>query len=249
MTEQTDVNTNVATQPSNELTHSAETVETQPEKVVPQSVVDKTVKTAKHLAYEAGKRDALLTMSQQQAQPPAVPVENQVQNQVGQQPNMQQQGNAANLQQMVADTVQREQARIANEMRAHQVVNQFVTKMQLGSQSYDDFEQTVAPLNLPSIPQIVELAAGVDNTHDVMYDLGKNPGKLGSLLMLSQTNPQLAQQEMQKLSLSIKKNKEGQQQQFSSEPLSQISPSVIKGDNSAGGLNKYDHAYFRKKYR
>ena len=87
-------------------------------------------------------------------------------------------------------------------------------------------------LELSTIPEVVQLANTVDNTADVMYELGKNPHKVASLLTLTRYgNVKLAYAETKKLSDSIKQNQNALQQPVPPEPLSQLKPSNVGTDN------------------
>ncbi len=222
----------------------------QEEKLIPQSQVNKIVGDAKasarRTAYEDGKRDALaeLQINQSQMQPPV------------QQPPMQQAPQAApqgqpapgmqvpmgNMNQgMSSDEIQRRidegVQRHVEQQRQHadwqQTVNSFMQKASSGPQKYDDFDQVVAPLQLDKNTHLVTLTNLVDNTADVLHDLGKNPEKVAILNELSRTNPQLAIKKMQDLSNSIKTNQAATQQQSPNEPLSQLKPSTVTTDNGS----------------
>ncbi len=116
---------------------------------------------------------------------------------------------------------------------ANQIAYDFIGKMKSGKDKYSDFEETVAQLNLPAHPQMIYWANSLDNTADVVYEIAKNPEKFASILMLSQTTPELARRKMQELSSSIKKNDEAQKQPHVSEPLSQLKPSTVGMDNGS----------------
>ena len=133
------------------------------------------------------------------------------------------------LERLVQDKI-KEQSHLET---AKQIANDFTNKMMAAKDKHPDFEEAVSQLNLPTIPHIVHWANSLDNTADVMYDIAKNPSKFANILMLSQTAPQLAQREMQKLSDSIKKNVEAQNQPSVKEPLSQIKPSPVGTDNGS----------------
>lgn len=128
-------------------------------------------------------------------------------------------------------SIQAEQARMA---MAERVVGEFAGKMDLGKESYEDFEDTVKQIDLSTIPEIVQLANSVGNTHDVMYDLAKNPYKIGNLLTLAKASPHLARAEINRLSQSIVANKSAvAQASGAKEPLSQMKASAnISADAS-----------------
>lgn len=116
---------------------------------------------------------------------------------------------------------------------ANQIAYDFIGKMKSGKDKYSDFEETVSQLNLPAHPQMIYWANSLDNTADVVYEIAKNPEKFASILMLSQTAPELARRKMQELSSSIKKNDEAQKLPHVNEPLSQLKPSTVGMDNGS----------------
>lgn len=134
-----------------------------------------------------------------------------------------------------AELEQQQQAMNQQYQQAHRqkVANEFLTKMQSGMKKHEDFEAVVTSLRLDLLPnQLIELANAFENTDDIMYDLGKNPTKVGTILSLMEKTPHLAYAQMQQLSQSIKKNEEAKANQKNvSEPLSQIQPSTIGSDN------------------
>ena len=162
------------------------------EHMVPQSEVDKFAGALKHSYYEKGKADALAQLQAQQ------PVSN-----MGAQQMAQGSLNESQVRAMIEEQTQRIQAEQARMAQAERVVGEFAGKMELGKDAYEDFEDTVRQIDLASIPEIVQLANGVQNTHDVMYDIAKNPYKIAQLKMLAQTSPHLARAEMNRLSQSI----------------------------------------------
>lgn len=191
------------------------------EKLVKQSDVDKAVKHAKHIAYEQGRKETLMQLQSQQPDnnPVAQPVSNAPSSLGGMQGMTQE-----DVQKMIAEHEQKQ----AQQYHAHQIANEFLAKLEAGKDKYPDFDKTVESLELSTIPQVVQLANMVDNTSDVMYELGKNPHKVASLLSLTQIgNGKLAVSEMQRLSNSIKQNQNASQQPVPPEPLSQLAPSNV----------------------
>lgn len=194
---------------------SSDTQEAKPEKVLKQSEVNELVGRIKHEAYSKGQRDALANTQQQ------------TQSMGGMQGMSSEQ-----VRQLISEEAQKQ----THQASAMKVAQDFVAKMESGKGKHDDFEQTVAELDLKSIPHIVQLATGMDNTADIMYELGRNPSKVATLTTLAYVNPRLAQIEMQKLSKSIKDNEAGENAPSSNEPLSQIRPSTIGKDNGSNTI-------------
>lgn len=208
------------------------------EKLVPQSAVDKAVKHAKHLAYEQGKKEALIALqSQNQDTPKNVIENNQAIQSLGGMPAL----SAEQVKKMIVEHSEQQ----AQHYHAHHIANEFLGKISTGKDKYPDFDETIDALELSTIPEVVQLANSFDNTADVMYELGKNPHKVASLLALSRLgNGKLAYLETKKLSDSIKQNQNALQQPTAPEPLSQLKPSQVGLDNgtlSIKELRKQSH--------
>lgn len=136
----------------------------------------------------------------------------------------------------------------AQKMMAEKIVGEFSSKMESGPAKYDDFDETVQQLDLRSIPDIVQLANSVPNTEDIMYDLGKNPYKIGNLKVLAQTSPQLALAEINRLSKSIVSNESAKRQvENVKEPLSQMKPTTMAVDNGELSVKDLRNASWLKR--
>ncbi len=79
-------------------------------------------------------------------------------------------------------------------------------------------------VNLGNIPNTVALANNFENTADIMYELSKNPAKIGNIEHLMTIDPKLAMAEMRRLSTSIKNNEQAANYRSPNEPLSQMRP-------------------------
>lgn len=208
--------------------------QTQAEKLVSQSVVDKAVKHA----YERGRNSALENKQIEQAQQAQAP-----QQAYAQQENVSNAASALGLGGMPQVSPEQVQQMIQQQMHTNQIVGQFKQKLDAGYVNYPDFEEVVAPLNLPKMPVMVELTNLVDNTADVMYELGKNPTKVGHIMTLVNINPQLAISEIKKLSASIAQNRAAvANQQSIPDPLSQISSSPTSSDSGNLTIRDYKKA-------
>lgn len=169
--------------------------------------VNKIVGEKKQKAYEHGRQEALAGLQNQST--------------VNQTP-------VNTPQQLTPEQEKRIADQAYQRMQNDQLVNQFALKMTQGQQKYSDFEKVVTPLQFNTIPKVVQIANGFENTADIMYDLGKNPAKVSNLMVLAEINPHLAYQEMQRLSDSIKKNETAiANQQDVKAPLGQIKPSNV----------------------
>ncbi len=219
-----------------QVAENPEAITPEPEKLIPQHVVDKSVITAKMMGREQGKREALAQMQaqqqaqqmqQQQAAPPGAPIDPALQN-------------------SIQAEVRKSNEQLMANMYAQNVASNFHAKAQAGLEKYPDLLDKIEDLGLPQIPQIIDLLAGSDNMADVINELHANPHKMSGMLNVP---PNTARLQMQRLAGSIKANQDGMQRQFSKEPISQEQPSIIKGGNDANNLGKYDSEYFKSKSR
>lgn len=193
-----------------------------PEKVLKQSEVNELIGRIKHDAYSKGLREG---MTQQ-------PTQN-----MGGMPQLTEE----QVRQMIADESQKS----AQMTAAHQTLANFANQMNTGKGKYSDFDETVANLgDLKNISHVVELATDTGIAGDVMYELGRNPGKVASLTTLAYINPHLAKIEMKKLSDSIKTNEKGSEAPSVAEPLSQVKASTVGTDNGSKTIRD-----LRKKYK
>lgn len=114
---------------------------------------------------------------------------------------------------------------------AKRIIEEFQGKLELGANKYSDFTETVQALELAKYPELVHLSNSLDNTADVLYDIAKNPSKFANVLVLSTRSPQLARNELNKLSNSIKLNEQAQNVSRPAEPLSQLRASTTGRDS------------------
>lgn len=193
---------------------SAPMVEQPAEKMVPQSEVDKVVGAVRHSAYEKAKQELLAQQQQNMSNPQAAQIDAQ--------------GALSKeaIEAMILEKTQALQMQQARQVEAERVVGEFVSKMDLGKTEYEDFEDTVKDVNFSEVPGIVKLSNEMPNTHDIWYELAKNPYKIGNLELLLAKSPSLARKEMMRLSASIEENKKAKSQVMPREPLGQLKPSA-----------------------
>lgn len=197
------------------------------EKVLKQSEVNELVGRIKREAFEKGKQEALAAS---QAQPPQ-----------GQSMGGMSQITDDHIRGLISEEAQK-QAQLAG---VQQTISNFVQQMDAGKGKYSDFDETVAKLgNLQNIPHIVKMAADTGSAEDVMYELGRNPGKVASLTTLAYINPHLAESEMKRLVESIKTNQQAAKEPSAKEPLSQVRPSTVGTDSGSPSVKD-----LRRKYR
>jgi hypothetical protein len=203
-------------------------------KTLHQDQIDSIVRDAHHRGYT--KREREIANSQQQ----------QTQQQA--QPQTQSQSPAGfsqdEMRKMASEEAMRAVQQAQMQHSADMVYNQFNTKMQAAAAKYPDFAQKINQLDLSRMVDIVQLSSQLENTGDVMYDLAANPYKIANLQLLAQSQPVLAQQELQKLSASIKAN-QAPAAPSANAPLNQVSSSPL--GVSTDGVP--DWGFFDKKYR
>jgi hypothetical protein len=189
------------------------------EKLLRQSEVNELVGRVKHEAYSKGMRDAQGNLQQQPSQGGSM----------GGMPQLTEE----QVRQMIADESQKQTQLNA----AHSMLNNFADQMKAGKGKYADFDETVGQLGpLQNLTHVVQLAHDTGMGGDVMYELGKNPGKVATLTTLAYVNPHLAKIEMNKLADSIRKNEEAAKAPQADEPLDQVKPSTVGTDNGSNAI-------------
>lgn len=185
------------------------------EKMIPQSQVNRIAAREARAAAEKARRDMMAEFQAHQAQ--------------------QQSGNANADDQMISMTpaqLTEHIKKVAHEMSvqsvAEKMAQDFETKINSRIDADPEFETKYKALDIEKHPELILWTNGLDNTADVIADIADHPGKMAQVLMLAKSGfPHLAQQELGKLSASIKANKDAQKQPSAKEPLSQIKPSNI----------------------
>jgi hypothetical protein len=226
------------------------------ERTFKQSEVNDLVGRAKSEAIERFKRESSVASHQQppQQQPYQAPQQPSYQ-----QPQHQPQHVSEDqVRRMAAEETQRlrnewiQESRIqSQEQDAQRIASEFFTKLEAGKSTLQDFDKVMGEVDLRSIPYHVQLANMVDNTAEVMYELAKNPSKIGQLQSLIDIDvragrtPKLALTEMKRLSQSLKDNAQGAKFKSPNDPLSQL-PSSNAGTGSQGALSVGD---YKRKYR
>lgn len=187
---------------------------TEVEKQVSQSTVNALIGNAKRDSYEKGRKEALAsTPSNPEPTSVVAPVQ-------------------AVTQDDIVRMVDEAASKKADEAYAQKTVETFIRKVESGKAKYDDYETSVAQLNIPAVPQMVPLLNELDNTDEVLYELAKNTGKYAEVLTLMNSSPALAKSRLEQLSKSITANQKAVSSTKSvPEPLSKIKPSLTATDN------------------
>lgn len=201
-----------------ELSHEAK----EEEKVLKQSEVNKIVGNTRKEAYERARRDIETAQQQQQ--------------QVESFSDTSYDG-ASLTSEQVKQLVKKEADDRVQQIEAEKTATQFVSKCERGISKYNDFSAVVEPLDILNAPYLAELTNQVDNTEDVLYEVGKNPNTEAALRTLALTNPKGALKMVEKISNSIKKNQEASKQKNPNEPLDELKPSNTGADNDSMSIN------------
>ncbi len=206
-----------------EMSSEAEPVGQKAERMVPQSEVDKAIYAVKMRAREEAQ-------AQYRQQP-------QAQGMGGMQaPGVDEEALMSKLaarMQKQLDAQQQAQQLEHDRAQVEDAARVYLDKMKQGPQLYADFDEVTGDYNPAAFPQVSILAAQMDNTPDIMYELNKNPTKLTHLHSLARANLDMARKEMVKLSQSIKQNEEAVNNNVKSpSPLTKLKPSTIAGSDS-----------------
>ena len=128
---------------------------------------------------------------------------------------------------------QREAEEAQQKAQIDAVAKDYLERMKQGPELYEDFQEVTKGFSPAKYPQVTILAAQMENTPDIIYELKKNPQKLTHLHVLALTDPEEAQAEMTRLSKSIKRNEEALANNSKSpSPLSKIKTSARAGQDT-----------------
>lgn len=203
-------------------------VESENEKMVPQSQVNKIIKQRTYEAIQAKreleekhqKEIEALKAQKQQARNEEVPRE----------------VDANAIYQQVQEKFNEEmrQRQIKEEM--DRVATNYLSKMEQAKndKAYEDFEEITKDFDPTAFPQLTYLVSGIDNAADIIYEIMRNPSKLAELDSLAIKSPKLAQARLLKLSRSISENKQAKAEESSynvAAPLDRLQASRISGSN------------------
>jgi len=91
------------------------------------------------------------------------------------------------------------------------------------------------------------LAAQMENTPEIMYELANNPSKLLEIDGLAKTSPKLATKQLERLSKSIANNLEAKTNNVSAPPpLSKLKSSSVGMDSGKMTLKDFKNASWLK---
>jgi hypothetical protein len=205
------------------------------EKMLSQSQVNKIVQHEKAKAAQTIKREM-----EDRHQKELESIQSQQQQQTQRNENVPRDMDANAIYQQVQERFNQEmqKRRIKDEM--DRVANSYLSKMDQGKSSYDDFEDVTKDFDPTAFPQLTYLVAGIDNGADIIYDLmQRHPEKLAELQSLAERSPPMAQARLSKISLSISENRQAHANERSSnvaEPLDRLQSSRVSGSNGKMGI-------------
>lgn len=197
------------------------------QKMLSQDKVNELVKRVKFETAEKARREyesQLAAYQQQQSQASQQPAESQAP------------GN--DMQRLIDERLARmaqdyqEKARMkSQEEELQRIANTYAEKMSMGKDLYDDFDEAMVDIDPADFYDVMGLAAELNNTPEVMYELAKNLPKLEYIDRLAKrpsNGRKLAMKELQRLSESIAANNEAKEEHVSTNPpLSKPKPSQV----------------------
>ena len=128
---------------------------------------------------------------------------------------------------------------------AQKTVQNFWSKIAPGKEKYQDFDAVTGDIQYTTFPNVVQLLADhVDNSHDMLYEMGKDRMKMAQLEQLAYMSPKDAIRQAQRMSQSLKDNEAASKTKVPNEPLRQMRPSNTGTDNGVMGVKDY-----RKKWK
>lgn len=124
--------------------------------------------------------------------------------------------------------------------QAQKTVQNFWSKIAPGKEKYQDFEAVTGDIEFTRFPNVVQLLSEhVDNSHDLLYEMGKDRIKMSQLEQLAYMSPKDAIRQAQRMSQSLKDNESASKARIPNEPLSQMRPSNTGTDNGVMGVKDY----------
>jgi hypothetical protein len=208
-------------------------METEKEKMLSQSQVDKIIK---HKTYQAAQVQREL---EERHQRELEQIKAQQQQQTQRNENVPRDVDANAIYQQVQERFNEEMQQRQLKSEMDRVANAYISKMEQGKTAYDDFDEVTKEFDPTAFPQLTYLVAGIDNAADVIYDLSRNPLKLAGLDRLAEKNPRQAQAELLKLSRSIAENRQAQSDENSNQvaaPLDRLQSSRVSGSNGKASI-------------
>lgn len=136
-----------------------------------------------------------------------------------------------------------ELAKQEEEKQLRALADQYHLKMGKGSQLFDDFNEVMGDFKPAEFSNTAMLAAQMENTPEIMYELANNPGKLAEIEGLAEKSPTMAKKQLERLAKSINANLEAKQNNVNAPPpLSQVKSSSVGVDSNKMTLKDLKNA-------
>lgn len=127
------------------------------------------------------------------------------------------------------------------------LADQYHLKMGKGSKLFDDFESVMGDFKPAEFSNTAMLAAQMENTPEIMYELANNPGKLAEIESLAEKSPTMAKKQLERLAKSINVNLEAKQSNVNAPPpLSLVKSSSVGVDSNKMTLKDFKNAPWLK---
>lgn len=211
-----------------EIQNQMEEVTPESEKMIPVSEVNKHIAGAKKKAYEKAKRELQSNANLNYDEPL---------NSQEQKPEFSRDIMREELNNILKEQ-QESQAKAYEQERARKIYSELHDKVTEAQKRIPDYDEVTSNFDFTSVPAILEHANHFENGGDILYDLAKNPMKIGNLLSLVQ-HPAVVHAELKKLSDSIKQNELAKDTKLANEPLQAIRSSNVGADNGKLTLADY----------
>ena len=136
-----------------------------------------------------------------------------------------------------------ELAKQEEEKQLRALADQYHLKMGKGSQFFDDFNEVMGDFKPAEFSNTAMLAAQMENTPEIMYELANNPGKLAEIEGLAEKSLTMAKKQLERLAKSINANLEAKQNNVNAPPpLSQVKSSSVGVDSNKMTLKDLKNA-------
>lgn len=202
----------------------------QPEKMIPVSEATKHIAGAKMKAYDKARSEFDTRIKA---------LEEQIQAQKGNPDGASTSQNAPVISKDILRSelqalIQEEQERhvqAKQQEEANRIVKELSEKFVKAESQLPDFKDVITSFRFENTPEILRAANMFENSGEILYDLAKNPNKIGALLALGDRDPDAMVRQLKDLSSSIQKNVKATQTKFPNEPLQSLKPSNLGTDS------------------
>lgn len=185
---------------------------------IPQAQVNKIVERTRNKARDEGYKKAMEEVSSQ---------------------GNQSSGNDEDAYNKFAERFNKELEQQVLEQQGKQIRADYDHKLEKGRESYDDFDEVTKIFKPDKFPHLAAVTAGLDGGEDILYEISKNPSKIGILHNLITHDPDLAEIEITKLQDSIKLNKKAKDEANNNKVSSPLEPLTSSKSTYGNGSSSY----------